>query len=52
VRGRPRTIPIARGGAFLSVLRGDVAPRDLPLTVTYRDGSTRVFGVDAGRIAR
>jgi hypothetical protein len=40
------------GGAFLAVLRGDVAPRVLPVTVRYRNGATRVFRVEAGRVAR
>jgi hypothetical protein len=39
VRGRARTLPIA-GGAFLGVLRGDVAPSELPVTVRYGNGRT------------
>ena len=51
VGARPRTLPIV-DGAFLAVLRGDVAPKDLPVTVRYRDGRTSVFGVEAGRLGR
>jgi hypothetical protein len=51
VDGRARALAIA-GGAFLGVFRGDVAPRDLPITVGYRDGATRVFRAQAGRVAR
>jgi hypothetical protein len=51
VGGRPRALAIDHG-AFLAVVRGDVAPRDLPVTVRYRDGATRVFRVQAGRVAR
>jgi hypothetical protein len=49
--GRRRTLPIT-GGAFLGVFRGDVAPRDLPVTVRYRDAGARAFRVQAGRVAR
>jgi hypothetical protein len=51
VDGRARALAIT-GGAFLGVFRGDVAPRDLPITVRYRDGATRVFRAQAGRVAR
>jgi hypothetical protein len=51
VDGRRRTLPLA-GGAFLGVFRGDVAPRDLPVTARYRDGASRGFRVQAGRVAR
>jgi hypothetical protein len=51
VAGRARALALERG-AFLAVVRGDVAPRALPVTVRYRDGATRVFRVEAGRVAR
>jgi hypothetical protein len=47
VRGRARTLPIA-GGAFLGVLRGDVAPSELPVTVRYGNGRTRTFRAETG----
>jgi hypothetical protein len=49
--GRLRRLPID-GGAFLAVFRGDVAPRELPLTVRYRDGRTRTFRAAAGAVRR
>jgi hypothetical protein len=51
VGGRRRSLALD-GGAFLAVVRGDVAPRELPVTVRYRDGTMRVFRVEAGRVAR
>lgn len=51
VGGRARTLPIV-DGAFLGVLRGDVAPKDLPVTVRYRAGRTSVFRVEAGPLGR
>jgi hypothetical protein len=51
VGGRPRSVALDRR-AFLAVVRGDVAPRDLPVTVRYRDGATRVIRVEAGRLGR
>jgi hypothetical protein len=49
VRGRARTLPIA-AGAFLGVLRGDVAPSELPVTAPYRNGRTRTFRAEAGPV--
>lgn len=51
VGGRARTLPIP-GGAFLGIFRGDIAPNELPVTVGYRDGRTRVFRVKAGPVGR
>jgi hypothetical protein len=51
VGGRARTLPIV-DGAFLGVLRGDVAPKDLPFTVRYRAGRASVFRVEAGPLGR
>jgi hypothetical protein len=51
VGGRPRVLPLDRG-AFLAVVRGDIAPRELPVTVRYRDGATRVIRVEARRLGR
>ena len=51
VEGRPHTLPIV-DGAFLGVLPGDVAPKNLPVTVRYRNGPTSVFRVEAGRLGR
>jgi hypothetical protein len=47
--GRRRPLPIV-GGAFLGVLRGDVAPDELPVTVRYRDGRATTFRAEAGRV--
>jgi hypothetical protein len=49
VGGRPRPLRIV-DGAFLGVLRGDVAPRDLPVTVRYRDGYATTFRVQTGPV--
>jgi hypothetical protein len=49
VGGRARRLPID-GGASLGVLRGDVAPSKLPVTVRYRDGRAATFRVEAGRV--
>jgi hypothetical protein len=51
VGGRPRVLALDQR-AFLAVARGDVAPRELPVTVRYRDGATRVIRVEAGRLGR
>jgi hypothetical protein len=37
---------------ILGVLRGDVAPKDLPVTVRYRAGRASVFRVEAGPLGR